>query len=314
MPLERTGTKGGQGKDATAAATGSFAVVFGLWLISAAFVFGSIAWIVAAVAKEPGEPGGWVLIGDPLFVTVLAPLLIAWTAVGGFLLTGWADRRVWRPRLGCRNPSPVEAGRLVPLWDRVFDRAGISRDAYLLQVSDRPVQNAFAVGDGVITLDQGILGMTDPELQAIIAHELGHHVRRHTASNALGLWFGLPARALLVALMSISSGMIRSAGSIRGCGCSFVYVGFLVLVLIPTVALYLLLGGADLLLRLLDRRAELEADAYAAGIGYRQELTRALSSLLEIYGDPEPAATLSPTRLNSTHPSFADRIAALEAA
>lgn len=302
-----------QRKDATAAAAWTFAVVAGLWLISAVFVFGSVSWVVAAVAAEPGHPGGWALLEEPVFFQVLAPLLAVWTGIGGLLLTGWADRRVWRPRLGCRDPVPAEAARLTPLWDEVFERAGIHPDAYLLQVSDRPVQNAFAVGDGVITLDQGILGMGEPELKAIIAHELGHHVRRHTATNALGLWFGLPARALLVLLMTISLGLIRSSGAIRGCGCSLVYIGFLIIVLIPTVALYLLLGGASLLLRLLDRKAEFEADTYAAAIGYREEMSGALASLLEIYGDPEPAPALSPERLNSTHPPFSDRIAALEA-
>lgn len=311
--MGRSGTEADQGKDATGVAFGSFAVVLGLWLISATFVFGSIAWVAAALAKGPDDPGGWALIGSSTFVAVLVPTLVAWTGLGGILLTGWADRRIWRPRLRCRDPSRVESGRLTPLWDEVFERAGIHRDAYLLQVSDRPVQNAFAVGDGVITLDQGILGLTDPELKAIIAHELGHHVRRHTASNALGLWFGLPARAMLIVLMSLVLSMLRGAGSIRGCGCSFFYIGLLILLLVPTAALYLLLGGANLLLRLLDRKAELEADSYAAAVGYRSELGRALASLLEIYGDPEPAPALSPERLSSTHPPFADRIAALEA-
>ena len=33
--------------------------------------------------------------------------------------------------------------------------------------------------------------------------------------------------------------------------------------------------------------------------------------LREIYGDPEPNKPWSPARLNSTHPPFTDRIAAL---
>lgn len=308
----RGSAKPDQGKDATAAAFGSFMVVAGVWLLSAAFVFGPLAWVVTALAVDADRPdaSGWALLAEPVFTWVMGSALVIWTAIGALLLTGWADRRVWRPRLGCRDPSPGEAVRLTPLWDDVFNRAGIDRNAYLLQVSDRPVQNAFAVGDGVITLDQGILGMSDPELKAIIAHELGHHVRRHTAANGLALWFGLPARTLLILLMAISFGMIRTAGSIRGCGCSLIWISLMVVVLIPTAALYLLLGGADLLLRLLDRKSEMEADAYSASIGYRDELVAALAVLKEIYGDPEPGSRFSVARLASTHPSFSDRITA----
>lgn len=180
-------------------------------------------------------------------------------------------------------------------------------------MSDRPVQNAFAVGGGVITLDRGFLGMYDQALKAIIAHELGHHVRRHTTANGLALWFGLPARGLLIALITVTFGMVQGAGSIRGCGCSLIYISLLVALMIPTVVLYLLLGGADLLMRLLDRKSELEADAYAASIGYREELVDALAALKEVYGDPEPGPRLSAARLTSTHPSFTDRIAAVEA-
>lgn len=87
------GQRPDQGKDATTAAFGSFEVVFGLWLISAVFVFGSVAWIVAAFAADPDRTGGGTLIGTPVFNWVLAGLLAVWTAAGAVLLTGWADRR-----------------------------------------------------------------------------------------------------------------------------------------------------------------------------------------------------------------------------
>jgi Zn-dependent protease with chaperone function len=178
-------------------------------------------------------------------------------------------------------------------------------------MSDQPVQNAFAVGDGVITLDQGILTMDDADLKAILSHELGHHVRRHTQVNGLAVWFGAPARIFYGILLFLVFGLIRVAGLLSGCSLALIVFMAALVLAVPAIALFLLLGIAQLLIRLLDRKSEFEADLFAAEIGYRQEMVGALAELREIYGDPEPNKPWSPARLGSTHPPFTDRIGAL---
>src|SRR5690606_27869380 len=103
------------------------------------------------------------------------------------------------------------------------------------------VQNAFAVGDGMITLDQGILAMDDGDLKAIIAHELGHHVRRHTQVNGLAVWFGAPARILYGVLLFLIFGLLRLAGAISGCNVAVLVMMFALLLAVPAIALFLLL-------------------------------------------------------------------------
>ncbi len=309
--MSSPGDRSNQGKDATASALARVPVLFAIWLVSVIFVFVPLAWLATNWIADPVDSSAAGVAGDPFFAIALGAVVGSWTIVAPLTMTGWADRHVWMRRHGCRNLSPGEHSRLDPLWQDVFVRARIHPDAYLLRMSDQPVQNAFAVGDGVITLDRGILEMDDVDLKAIIGHELGHHVRRHTQINGLALWFGAPARMLYGLLLFLVFGLIRLAGFLSGCGWALIALLLAFLVAVPAIALFLLLGIAQLLIRLLDRRAEFEADRYSASLGYRTEMVNALTELREIYGDPEPNKPWSPARLGSTHPPFADRIEAL---
>lgn len=312
MTPNSPGLRAGQGKDATGSALARVPVLLAIWLVSVAFVFFPLALLITEWFGEPANSSLAALVREPLFELCFLAGVGLWTAAGALVLTGWADRNIWMKRLGCRNPGPDEGSRLEPLWQEVFGRAGIDPGAYRLQMSDQAVQNAFAAGDGVITLDRGILKMDDGDLKAIIGHELGHHVRRHSQVNVLALWFGAPARMLYGLLLFLVLGLIRLAQAISGCSWSLLIIAAAVILAVPAIALFLLLGLAQLLIRLLDRRAEFEADQYSAGIGYRNEMIGALTKLREIYGEPEKNRLWSPARLNSTHPSFTDRISALD--
>ncbi len=305
------GAIGDQRKDATASAWAGLPVVAGIWVVSIGFVFFPASLLLTGWLGGSGFASANDLIKDPLFLPVLAGSVGVWTLIAPLLLTPSADRVIWMRRMGCRELEPGERDRLVPLWREVFARAGIHPDAYQLKMSDQPVQNAFAVGDGMITLDQGILEMDDADLKAILAHELGHHVRRHSQVNMLAVWFAAPARTLYGLLVLLVTGLIRISGMFSGCNVAFLVLLLGLVLAIPAIVLFLLLGIAQLLIRLLDRKSEFEADLYSAEIGFRFEMIDALAELREIYGEPEPNKPWSPARLGSTHPPFTDRIAAL---
>jgi len=168
-----------QKKDASSIALAAFFVVFGIWLISVAFVGLPLAILITGFvfSEESSDLGVWI---------VLALIVVPWTLMGPLFLTGFADRHWWQRQNGCRDLDELERARLLPLWDEVCERAGLSPDAYRLVMTSQPSVNAFATGDSMVSMDQGLLSsLGDPEIKAVIAHELGHHTKRHIGAIVL---------------------------------------------------------------------------------------------------------------------------------
>jgi Zn-dependent protease with chaperone function len=243
---------------------------------------------------------------------ILAFIVVPWTLAGPLFLTGFADRHWWQKQNGCREMDEPERARLTPLWNEVCRRAGLSPDAYRLVMTDQPTVNAFATGDSMVSIDEGMLdSLGDPEIKAVIAHELGHHTKRHIGAIVLKWWYAQPAEILLNLMFALVAILI--AVGREGCGCIGILLlaGLAIFMLGPALVLFLLLEGTILLMRIIGRRTEFEADDYARDLGVGREMSSALALLKEAYPEVDPENGTFLDRLTRTHPRLDDRIARL---
>lgn len=88
------------------------------------------------------------------------------------------------------DPSIPEHKRLIDIVDRVFARSGLKFKPPVY-ISDNALPNAFATGPihrkAVVAATKGLFdtGMTDAEIEAVFAHELGHVKNYDVGINSL---------------------------------------------------------------------------------------------------------------------------------
>lgn len=167
--------------------------------------------------------------------------------------------------------------------------------------------NAYFTGFGrnrrIVLFDTLISQLTPDQLEAVLAHEIGHYKRRHLPKRLLAM--SLISLALLWALFQLLEA-------------PWFYQGLGVSIATPATALALFSLVMPLCLlpltplsNALSRKHEYEADAYAAKSSQAHALIQALVTMYR-----ENAATLTPDSLYSlfhdSHPPAALRIAHLE--
>ncbi|MFL4489749.1 M48 family metalloprotease [Streptomyces sp. VTCC 41912] len=92
-----------------------------------------------------------------------------------------------RHLLNLRHPTPGELNRLEPLWREVTARTGVDGRAYELWIEDSDHLNSLAAASHILGVTRFSLErLSDGQLAAVLAHELGHHVRGHAWSFILG--------------------------------------------------------------------------------------------------------------------------------
>lgn len=88
------------------------------------------------------------------------------------------------------DPSNPEHKRLIDIVDRVYAKSGLKFKPPVY-ISDNPLPNAFATGPihrkAVVAATKGLFltGMTDEEIEAVFAHELGHVKNYDVAINSM---------------------------------------------------------------------------------------------------------------------------------
>ena len=172
--------------------------------------------------------------------------------------------------------------------------------------------NAYFTGLGatkrVVFYDTLLDKLSPPEVEAVLAHELGHFKHKHVTQRML-LMFGLSLAGL-----ALLGWLARQPGFFLGLGVQPNLAA-------PNDALALLLFMTALpvygffvspLLAQLSRRHEFQADAYASRQASAADLA---SALLKLHQDN--AATLTPdplyVRFYYSHPPASERLAALQA-
>ncbi len=251
-----------------------------LWLMAAS---GGLWWLWAW--------GAWVAFN--LLLLVIYPTLIA-------------------PWFNKFEPLADEA-----LRERVqglMQRCGFAaKGLFVMDGSRRSAHgNAYFTGLGaakrVVFFDTLLQRLTPTEVEAVLAHELGHFKRRHVLQR-------------MVAIFALSLGALALLGWLAAQPGFYTGLGVQPNLDAPNDALALLLFSLALpplgfflspLLAQWSRKHEFEADAYACQMADGAALARALLKLHE-----DNASTLTPdplyVRFHYSHPPASERLAALPA-
>jgi STE24 endopeptidase len=230
--------------------------------------------------------------------------LYAWLAWIGFTLLLVTIFPRWIAPLFNRF-TPLEEGELRTRIEALLRRCGFRAEGlYVMDGSRRSSHgNAYFTGFGVnkriVFFDTLMDRLTAPEIEAVLAHELGHFARGHIPRLLL-VRFGL---ALL--LLAILGWLFHEPAFYRALHMSEPHIGaalagFALIVPVFTFPFQPLSS-------LMARRQEFEADAFAASHASAADL---VSALAKLYRDN--ASTLTPDPLHSlvydSHPPATLRI------
>ena len=206
--------------------------------------------------------------------------------------------------------TPLTDESLKTRIEALLTRCGFhSSGLFVMDGSKRSAHgNAYFSGFGrakrIVFFDTLLERLQPAEIEAVLAHELGHFRRRHIVQR-ITLMF-----ALSLALLWLLGQLIAAPWFYQGLGVSSQNTA-LALVLF-FLAMPVFSFPFTPLMSLLSRRHEYQADAYAAEHADADDLVRALVKLYE-----DNAATLTPDPLHSlfydSHPSAALRIGHLQA-
>jgi STE24 endopeptidase len=201
--------------------------------------------------------------------------------------------------------TPLEEGSLRQRIESLLERCGFhSQGLFVMDGSRRSSHgNAYFTGFGthkrIVFFDTLIERLTPAEIEAVLAHELGHFARGHIP-RLLAVRF-----ALALVLLGILGWLYREPAFYQALGLAEPHIGaalagFALIVPVFTFPFQPLAS-------LIARKQEFEADAYAA---QHASATDLVSALAKLYRDN--ASTLTPDPLHSlvydSHPPAALRI------
>ncbi|MBA3590710.1 M48 family metallopeptidase [Methylibium sp.] len=210
--------------------------------------------------------------------------------------------------------QPLEDGALKARVEALMARCGFAaKGLFVMDGSRRSAHaNAYFTGFGaakrVVFFDTLLSRLSPPEVEAVLAHELGHFKHRHVIKRIVGMF------AISLAGFALLGGLSQQVWFYGGLGVA------------PNLAapndalallLFLLAGPVFSffvapLFAGLSRKQEFEADAYACRHTSASDLRAALLKLYE-----DNASTLTPDRLYVrfyySHPPAGERLAAMGA-
>lgn len=257
-----------------------------------------------------------LLIGAPLIWGALTLMnsagdywwLYLWVAWIGFaILMMWAYPAFIAPLFN--KFTPLEDEKLKERVEGLLSRCGFkSQGIYIMDGSRRSGHgNAYFTGLGnnkrIVFFDTLLETLNEDQIEAVLAHELGHFRRKHVMKNMA-----------VMSLLSLVSLAILGWASAQ----SWFYTGLgvdtqsnamalvLFMLVIPVFSFFL-----HPFMTSLSRQYEYEADAYAASVSNSEDLITALVALYK-----ENASTLTPDPLVSaiydSHPPATLRVAHLQ--
>lgn len=270
---------------------------------------------------------GAELLPDPdlgFYVAVLVFLLS-----GGLVFFGPTEGILARILFRFRQPTMEERQHLERIWGTVAQAAGIDPLKYQLWIDDTQDLNASAAAGHTVSVTTGALLTLPPnQLAAVLAHELGHHLRGHSWAGLLTYWYSLPGRLLVLIFKKITFGSLILARGIAAVfdhtglisrlllipiyGFPIFWLGYIALVLYSIHPALLLLFASPLVWAWFSRYGEKRADRVAADLGFGPQLIEVFQTW--IYQGKDIARGQAGVRdhLLASHPSLASRIRSLE--
>ena len=211
--------------------------------------------------------------------------------------------------------EPLQDESLKARVNALMQRCGFAaKGLFVMDGSKRSAHaNAYFTGFGaakrVVFFDTLLKQLSPPEIDAVLAHELGHYKCRHIVQRVV-LMFALSLVGF--ALLGWLSGQIwfyTGLGVTPALDAPNHAVALLLFMLVVPLLTYFL----SPLMAQLSRRHEFEADAYAVAHTDGRDLA---SALLKLYKDN--ASTLTPdpvyARFYYSHPPASERLARLQTA
>ena len=207
--------------------------------------------------------------------------------------------------------SPLDDPELKSRIEALLARCGFRTSGLLVMDGSRRSAhgNAYFTGFGaakrIVFFDTLLVRLGGAEIEAVLAHELGHYRHRH-------IWqrMGLLALLTLAALYALGV-LIAQPWFYAGLGVTASSTALALILFSLLLPVFTFLVAP--LLAHISRRHEYQADAYAAS---QTQATDLVSALVKLYRDN--AATLTPDPLHSlfydSHPPAALRIAQLHPA
>ncbi len=274
----------------------------GLWLgdmfkggIVGALIGGPIAAVVLWLMNAAGE-AWWLWAWGVWTVFSLAMLIIYPTVIAPLF----------------NKFEPLEDETLKSRVQALMKRCGFAaKGLFVMDGSRRSAHaNAYFTGFGaakrVVFFDTLLKQLAPPEIDAVLAHELGHYKRRHILQRTV-LMFSLSLAGFgLLGWLSAQPWFFLGLGvrpSLEGPNDALAIILFMMVVPLLTYFLSPLMAQ-------LSRKHEFEADAYAVEHTNGQDLANAL---LKLYKDNANTLTPDPlfVRFYYSHPPASERISRL---
>lgn len=257
-----------------------------------------------------------------ILIAVVKSAIIALVIAAGFLFFQYmASDRIALFSMGGREVGPDEAPELHGVVDRLCALADMPKPR--VAIADSDVPNAFATGrnpdHAVVCATTGLLRRLDePEVEAVLAHELSHVAHRDVAVMTIASFLGLAAG--LIVRFAYYAGLFGGYhGDDDDEGPPLIIVVMLISAVVYAISF--------LLTRALSRYRELSADRGAAVLTGRPSTLA--SALVKVSGEmskipdrdlrsaeplnafffaPALARGFSLSSLFSTHPSLEQRL------
>jgi STE24 endopeptidase len=295
--------------------------IYQTFVIEQRFGFNKMTWRLWLADAAKGIALG-IALGLPLLWVVLWLMhaggnlwwFYAWAFLAAYqLFVMWIAPRVILPLFN--KFTPLQDETLKERVTRLMERCGFAaKGLFVMDGSKRSAHaNAFFTGFGankrVVFFDTLLAQLSHGEMEAVLAHELGHFKRRHIIKRTIsGFAISLLGFALL--------------GWLSQQGWFYAGLGVRPSLNAPNDALALLLFMLAVpvftffispLFAQLSRKHEFEADAYAVEHASGRELSAALLKLYE-----DNASTLTPdplfVKFYYSHPPASERLARMAAA